>query len=53
MRRSNIRIASIEEQPNSSSPKAVAKGITEVLQLDQDVKIDHSHHALATRNLGD
>lgn len=53
MRRGNIRIAGIEEQPNSSSPKAVAKIIREVLQLDRDIKVDRSHRALATRNQGD
>lgn len=34
LRRSNIRIASIEEQLDSSSPKAVVKVIREVLQMD-------------------
>ncbi len=53
MRRGNIRIAGIEEQLNSSSPKAVAKIIREVLQLDRDIKVDRSHRALATRNQGE
>uniref|UniRef100_A0A667Z7D9 L1 transposable element RRM domain-containing protein n=1 Tax=Myripristis murdjan TaxID=586833 RepID=A0A667Z7D9_9TELE len=53
MRRNNIRIAGIEEHPNSSSPKAVAKCIREILQLDRDVKVERSHRVLTTRNLGD
>lgn len=43
MRRSNIRIAGIEERPGSSSPQAVAKIIKEVLQMDRDIKVDRSH----------
>lgn len=53
MRRSNIRIASIEEQPDSSSPKAVAKVIKEVLQMDQDIKVDTSHCTLSATKPGD
>lgn len=53
MRRGNIRIAGIEEQPNSSAPKAVAKILREVLKLDRDIKIDRSHRAPAARQQGD
>uniref|UniRef100_A0A8C2Z916 L1 transposable element RRM domain-containing protein n=1 Tax=Cyclopterus lumpus TaxID=8103 RepID=A0A8C2Z916_CYCLU len=53
MRRCNIRIAGIQEQPDSSSPNTVAKVIKEVLQLDWDIKIDRSHRTAATRKPGD
>uniref|UniRef100_A0A8C2W6V4 L1 transposable element RRM domain-containing protein n=1 Tax=Cyclopterus lumpus TaxID=8103 RepID=A0A8C2W6V4_CYCLU len=53
MRRCNIRIAGIQEQPDSSSPNTVAKVIKEVLQLDRDIKIDRSHRTAATRKPGD
>lgn len=43
MRQGNICIVGIEEQPESSSPKEVAKVIKEVLQMDRDIKIDRSH----------
>uniref|UniRef100_A0A3B5QET8 L1 transposable element RRM domain-containing protein n=1 Tax=Xiphophorus maculatus TaxID=8083 RepID=A0A3B5QET8_XIPMA len=49
MRRSNIRIAGIEERPGSSSPQAVAKIIQEVLQMDRDIKVDRSHRTLTGR----
>uniref|UniRef100_A0A3B5PXM2 L1 transposable element RRM domain-containing protein n=1 Tax=Xiphophorus maculatus TaxID=8083 RepID=A0A3B5PXM2_XIPMA len=48
-RRSNIRIAGIEERPGSSSPQAVAKIIKEVLQMDRDIKVDRSHRTLTGR----
>lgn len=53
MRRSNIRIAGIAEQPDSSSPKAVAKMLREILQLDRDVKVDRSHRVLGAGGQGD
>lgn len=53
MRRSNIRIAGIAEQPNSSTPKAVASALKELLQLDREVKIDRSHRTLAYGNARD
>lgn len=53
MRRGNIRIVGIEERPDSSSPKEVAKVIKEALQMDRDIKIDRSHRTLAPRKPGD
>lgn len=53
MRRGNIRIVGIDEQPNSSSPSEVSKVIRQVLQLDRDVKIDRSHRTLAPRKPGE
>ncbi|GLD52419.1 uncharacterized protein AKAME5_000532800 [Lates japonicus] len=46
-------MAGIEEEPNSSSPKAVAKVIREVLQINWDIKVDRSHNTLAARKPGD
>lgn len=53
MRRGNIRITGIGEQPDSSSPKAVSKVIREVLQMDRDIKIDRSHRIATPRVTGD
>lgn len=53
MRRGNIRIVGIEERPESSSPKELAKVIKEALQMDRDIKIDRSHRTLAPRKPGD
>lgn len=39
MRRGNLRIVGLEEQPNSSSPTVLSRIIKQVLQLDRDVKI--------------
>ena len=52
MRWCNIRIAGIQEQPDSSSPKTVAKVVREVLQMDRDIKIDWSQRTFATRKPG-
>lgn len=53
MRRGNIRIVGIDEQPDSSSPTAVAKVIREVLAMNRDIKIDRSHRILAPTRPGD
>lgn len=53
MRRGNIRIVGIDEQPNSSSPAAVSKILRQALHLDKDVKVDRSHRTLAPRKPGD
>lgn len=53
MRRGNIRIVSIDEQPDSTSPTAVAKVIKEVLAMDRDVKIDRCHRTAAPARPGD
>lgn len=50
MRRSNIRIAGIAEQPNSSSPTAVANVLKTILQLDREIKVDRSHRVLTNGN---
>lgn len=49
LRRGNIRIVGVEEQPDSASPKEVSKIIKEVLRMDRDVKIDRSHRAFAPK----
>lgn len=53
MRRGNIRIMGVAEQPGSSSPGAVSKLLKEVLQLDKDVQIERSHRSLTQRRPGD
>lgn len=52
MRRSNIRIAGIEERPGSSSQQAVANVIREVLQMDRNIKVDRSHRTLTVKRPG-
>ncbi|KAF7642502.1 hypothetical protein LDENG_00256890 [Lucifuga dentata] len=52
MRRGNIRIVGVPEQPGTSSPAAVSKLLKELLQLDKDVKIDRSHRSIALRKPG-
>lgn len=45
MRWSNIRIVGIDEQPDTSSPTAVLKLSEQMeMQMEQEVKIDCSHH---------
>lgn len=53
MRRGNIRIVGVDEQPNSSTPDSVSKMLKEVLQLDRVIKIDRSHRTLGPRVPGD
>uniref|UniRef100_A0A3B5QJB9 L1 transposable element RRM domain-containing protein n=1 Tax=Xiphophorus maculatus TaxID=8083 RepID=A0A3B5QJB9_XIPMA len=53
MRRGNIRIVGVEEQPNSAEPKEVSKMIREALQMDRDVKVDRSHRTAALTKPGD
>lgn len=53
MRRGNIRIVGIDEQPGSSSPEAFSKIIREVLQMDRDIKIYRSYCTLTARKPGD
>ncbi|KAL0152986.1 hypothetical protein M9458_051693, partial [Cirrhinus mrigala] len=53
MRRGNIRITGIPEQPGSSTPIAVSKLQKEMLQMDREVKIDRSHRSLGPRKPGD
>lgn len=53
MRRGNIHIAGVPEQPGSSSPATVSKLLREMLELGREVKIDRSHHSLAPRKPGD
>lgn len=52
MRRGNIRVVGLVEQPNSSSPAELSRIIKQVLQWDRDVKIDRSHRG-APRKPGD
>uniref|UniRef100_A0AAR2K0V3 Reverse transcriptase domain-containing protein n=1 Tax=Pygocentrus nattereri TaxID=42514 RepID=A0AAR2K0V3_PYGNA len=49
MRRGNIRIAGIDERPNSASPNEVSKIIKEVLKMDRDVKVDRSHRTATSK----
>uniref|UniRef100_A0A3B4CHS6 L1 transposable element RRM domain-containing protein n=1 Tax=Pygocentrus nattereri TaxID=42514 RepID=A0A3B4CHS6_PYGNA len=49
MRRGNIRIAGIDERPNSASPNEVSKMIKEVLKMDRDVKVDRSHRTSTSK----
>lgn len=53
MRRGNIRITGVVEQPGSSSPTAVSKLLKEVLQMDREVLIQRSHRSLTQRKPGD
>ncbi|KAL1275018.1 hypothetical protein QQF64_027832 [Cirrhinus molitorella] len=53
MRRGNIRITGIPEQPGSSTPTSVSKFLKEMLQMDREVKIDRSHRSLGPRKPGD
>ena len=46
MRRSNVRILNVAEDPDSSSPAFVSKLIKETLKMDKEVLIDRSHWAL-------
>lgn len=52
MRRANIRLAGIPEA-NSSTPKAIASALKEMLQLDRDVKVDRSHRIFGSSRDGD
>ena len=53
MRRGNIRIVGIDEQPDSSTPEAISKLLKEALYLDRDIKIDRSHRSLMKWKPGD
>ena len=53
MRRGNIRITGVTEEPGSSSPTAVSKLLKEVLHLDREVLIQRSHRSLTQRRPGD
>lgn len=53
MRRGNIRIEGIEEQPNSSNPTEVSKVLQQALKLDRDIKVDRSHRTRTLRKPGD
>ena len=53
MRRGNIRITGVTEEPGSSSPTAVSKVLKEVLHQDREVLIQCSHRSLTQRRPGD
>lgn len=53
MRRGNIWIAGVPEQPGSSSPTAVSKLLRELLQMEEVVLVKHSHWSLMQRKPGD
>ncbi|KAI4901813.1 hypothetical protein NFI96_008255 [Prochilodus magdalenae] len=53
MRRGNIRIVGVDEQPESSSPAAVSRLLKEALRMDRDVKVDRSHRCLIQWKPGD
>lgn len=46
MRRCNVRILGVPEEPNSSSTASVSKLLKEVLGMDKDVLVDRSHRSL-------
>lgn len=46
MRRSNVRILNVAEDPDSSSPASVSKLIKEALKMDKEVLVDRSHRTL-------
>lgn len=50
LRRGNIRIVGVKEQPNSASPNAVSKIIKEALRMDQDVKVTAHTERLHLKN---
>lgn len=49
MRRCNVRIVGVAEEPGSSSTASVSKILKEVLHLDKDILVDRSHRGLAPR----
>lgn len=49
IRRGDVRIAGVAEKPGSSSVTAVSKLLTEVLQMDRDLKADRAYHSLAPK----
>ncbi|KAK2829723.1 hypothetical protein Q7C36_017713 [Tachysurus vachellii] len=52
MRRCNVRILGVPETPDSSSCIAVAKMLTEVLQLEKEPLIDRSHRTPGQKKPG-
>lgn len=49
MRRCNVRILGIPEEPNSSSTASVSKLLKETLGMDKDVLVDRSHRSLGPK----
>lgn len=49
MRRCNIRIVGIPEEPGSSSTTAVSKLLKETLHLEKDILVDRSHRGLTPK----
>ncbi|KAI4877542.1 hypothetical protein NFI96_003159 [Prochilodus magdalenae] len=49
MRRCNIRIVGIAEEPGSCSTTAVSNLLKEVLHLEKDILVDRSHRGLTPR----
>lgn len=49
MRRCNIRILGVPEEPGSSSTTSVSKLLKDMLKLDKDIIIDRSHRSLAPK----
>lgn len=49
MRRCNVRIVGVAEEPGSCSTDSVSKLLKEVLRLDKDILVDRSHRGLAPR----
>ena len=49
MRRCNVRIVGVAEEPGSSSIASVSALLKEVLRLDKDILVDRSHRGLAPR----
>lgn len=53
MRRGNIWIAGVPEQPGSSSPTAISKLLRELLQMEKEGLVERSHRSLMQRKPGD
>lgn len=49
MRRCNVRILGIPEDPNSSSTTSVSKLLKDVLGMDREIVVDRSHRSLGPR----
>ena len=49
MRRCNVRILGIPEEPNSSTTASVSKLLKETLGMDKDVLVDRSHRSLGPK----
>lgn len=49
MRRSNIRILNVAEDPGACTPASVSKLLKDTLKMDKDILIDRSHRTLQAK----